>query len=312
MKKNFAIIIFIILIIASSSVFALPAFITEPSSNMTAYLKEKSIFSKYSKKSITISANEEDIREKICLPIIMYHKISIDKKGTYMVNQWQLESDLIAFKKAGYTTVFPSEIIAYVKQGKKLPSKPLLLTFDDGHYNNLCYALPLLKKYNAKALMNIIGQFSNNSSLAGDSNPAYSHVTWQQIKELYNSGFFEIGNHSYNMHNYKPRFGVIQKKNESSEEYHTCLKEDIEKLQNKLRLCAGIVPKIFAWPFGEYSINATNILLSMGFEMFLTCNEGVSFIKKNNPSSLIQLKRINRNGLFSTQELINKINKQLI
>ncbi|MDD2227655.1 MAG: polysaccharide deacetylase family protein [Clostridia bacterium] len=308
MKKIFAVIFSILILVASSAVFAPSAFVIATKSNMmTVYLKEKIIFSKDSKKSSTILTNGQDSREKIRLPIVMYHKISIDKKGTYIVNQWQLESDLIAFQKAGYTTVFPSEIISYVKQGKKLPSKPLLLTFDDGHYNNLCYALPLLKKYNVKALMNIIGQFSNNSSLVGDSNPAYSHVTWQQIKELYDSGFFEIGNHSYNMHNYKPRFGIIQKKNETSEEYYTCLKEDIGKLQNKLRLCAGVIPKVFAWPFGEYSTNATNILLSMGFEMFLTCNEGVSFIKKNNPSSLIQLKRINRNGLFSTQELINKL-----
>lgn len=250
-----------------------------------------------------------DERESIRLPIVMYHSILHNKKGTYIVSEKQLEYDLIAFRNAGFTTVFPSEIIDYVKNGKKLPQKPLLLTFDDGHYNNLYYALPLLEKYNAKALIDIIGRFSNHSTVSGDhSKLEYSHLTWSQIRKLYLSGHFEIGNHSYGMHNYKPRFGISKKSDETDEEYRKNLIGDIGLLQEKLNNFVGVTPKVFAYPFGKYCDNSKKILADMGFEMFLTCNEGVSKVHKFNLKSISLLKRINRSGFYTTQELITKIN----
>jgi peptidoglycan/xylan/chitin deacetylase (PgdA/CDA1 family) len=260
-------------------------------------------------KKIISSGFEKDERDIIRLPIVMYHSILHNKKGTYIVSEKQLECDLIAFKNAGFTTVFPSEIIDFVKTGKILPPKPMLITFDDGHYNNLYYALPLLKKYNIKALIDIIGKFSNHSTVSGDhSKIEYSHLTWSQIHELYSSGHFEVGNHSYGMHNYKPRFGISQKNGESDEQYRKILTEDIGLLQEKLKTFVGVTPKVFAYPFGKYCDNAKKILVEMGFEMFLTCNEGVSNIHKFKPKSISLLKRINRSGYYTTQELLSKIN----
>lgn len=243
-----------------------------------------------------------DTRESIKIPVIMYHSILNNKKGVYIVSEKQFDSDLLAFKKNGYTTVFPAQIIDYVKNGSKLPEKPLLITFDDGHYNNLLYGLPLLKKHNAKAIINIIGRFSNHSTNSGDhSNPQYSHLTWSQIKKMKLSDCFEIGSHSYNMHNYKPRFGIAQKKGETLEEYCQALKDDIMLLQNKLNSEVGVTPNVFAYPFGEYCDIARNLLVALGFEMLLTSNEGISRVVKWKPDSLLELKRINRNGGFTFQ-----------
>ncbi|MDD2445316.1 MAG: polysaccharide deacetylase family protein [Clostridia bacterium] len=254
----------------------------------------------------------QDTRESIKIPAVMYHSILNNKKGVYIVSEKQLESDLLAFKKSGYTTVFPTQIIDYVKNGSKLPDKPLLITFDDGHYNNMLYALPLLKKHNEKAVINIIGRFSNHSTASGDhSNPQYSHLTWSQIKKLKLSECFEIGSHSYNMHNYKPRFGIAQKKDETLEEYCLSIKNDIMLLQDKLNSEVGVTPNVFAYPFGEYCETAKNLLVAFGFEMLLTSNEGISKVTKWQPNSILELKRINRNGSFTSLELLSKINSFL-
>lgn len=38
----------------------------------------------------------------------------------------------------------------------ELPSKPILITFDDGYYSNYEYIYPILKKYNAKASIFVV------------------------------------------------------------------------------------------------------------------------------------------------------------
>lgn len=119
------------------------------------------------------------------LPVLMYHNILISKNGTYTVKPEQLEKDLAAIKREGYTTVFPSEVIAFVKGKGNLPQKPIMLTFDDGYYNNMYYALPLLKKYNMKATLNIIGAFSEYSTESGDhSNPNYPMLPGRKRESL--------------------------------------------------------------------------------------------------------------------------------
>ena len=69
------------------------------------------------------------------------------------------------------------------------PKKPVVLTFDDGHYNNYFYAYPIIEKYNFKANLNVIGCFSEYSTSSGDiDNHNYSYLTWSEIKTLHDSG----------------------------------------------------------------------------------------------------------------------------
>lgn len=239
------------------------------------------------------------------LPVLMYHSILNSKHGTYIVSAAQFESDIKALEEAGYTTVFPSEIIAFCEGKGELPEKPVLITFDDGHYNNMYYGLPILQKYNAKAVLNVIGAFSEFSTTSGDdSNPNYSHVTWEQVGILAESGCFEIGNHTYNMHKYKPRFGIMPKDGESEEEYAENLRADIMRLQIKIEESAGYRPQVFAYPFGQYDKEIKARLIDMGFKMLLTCNEGVNVIKKGDSENILRLKRINRKGSYSTSTVI--------
>lgn len=244
----------------------------------------------------------------VTLPVIMYHSVLKSKQGKYIVSPTQFENDLVALQKDGYTTVTCQQLVDFVYGDGELPQKPVLITLDDGHYNNAYYAVPILQKYNAHAIINIVGQFSQHSTQSGDAhNPNYSHLTWDDIAELVRSGNVEIGNHTYAMHTFTPRYGVGRLNNESDTQYEQALTADVSKLQRILLERSGVNSIAFAYPFGKYSALSEKIILKMGFKLTFTCNEGVNVIVHGKPQSLTLLKRINRSGFFGTSTLLEKI-----
>ena len=243
---------------------------------------------------------ENDCRE---VPIIMYHSILKSKKGAYTVSPDEFKSDLLELKKLGYESVFIQDVINYCNGTGSLPEKPVVISFDDGHYNNYAYAYPILKEVGFKANLNVIGSFCEFSTSSGDcDNPNYSYLTWDEIKELKESGVFEIGNHTYAMHKYKPRFGIGKLPNEDAETYKNSLTADVLKLEDKFYSQCGFKTNIFAYPFGKYEKESGSILSQLGFEAFLTCNEGINKLTKGDTSQLSHLKRINRNGTLTSQQ----------
>ena len=257
-----------------------------------------------------VAYGKQASEDSVKLPILMYHSVLKSRQGVYIVSPAQLEQDFRYLAENGYTAVTCDEVIDFVDGKGTLPPKPILITFDDGHYNNMYYALPLLKKYNLKATVNVIGKFSDFSTTSGDiDNPNYSHLTWEEVGKLSNSGIMDIGNHTYNMHNYNPRFGMSQKQGETDEQYVEAIRQDVGALQRILYESTGKMCRVLAYPFGKYNSITEQTLVSMGFRMMFTCNEGVSVITKYKPESLYKLKRINRSGQYDTATVINKIAK---
>ena len=91
------------------------------------------------------------VEESVEIPVVMYHALLKDEAqhGRYVISPAEFENDLLYLKKHGYTTILVEDLIAYT-QGASLPEKPVLLTFDDGYYNNYLYAFPLAQKYQCK------------------------------------------------------------------------------------------------------------------------------------------------------------------
>ena len=244
------------------------------------------------------------------VPVIMYHGILNGRTGRYFVSEKQLESDLKALCDEGYTAVTPDMLIDFAEGRKLLPEKPVLITFDDGHYNNLYYAVPILKKHGFTAVINVVGAYSEHTTTSGDSkNPNYSHITWDEMADAAKDGVIYFGNHSFGMHKFKPRYGIAQKPYESDDEYVKIFTADTMKLHDKIKEYAGYDTAVYAYPFGKYSALAKDTLKNLGYKITLTCNEGVTSARFGDPDSVIYMRRINREGSYSTEEFINVIKK---
>lgn len=234
-------------------------------------------------------SNESEIQ----LPIIMYHSIldSDKKQNKYIVSPELLEEDFKYIKEKGYTPVFMKDVISFVEGKGKLPKKPIVITFDDGYYNNYYYVFPLLKKYNMKAVISIVGKLTDEYSNIDNENLNYAYVTWDDVLDMHLSGYWEIQNHSYDCHSYDERNGVSQVSNESDSDYKSFLTSDISQLQDKIAYVTGVAPNTFTYPFGAFNENTDSVLKEIGFKATLSCTEGVSSIKKGDPECLYKLKR---------------------
>ena len=256
--------------------------------------------------SIVIATSEDYID----VPIIMYHSILKDpsRSNKYTVTPAVLEEDLKYIKDKGYTTVTIADLISYVYDDSPLPEKPIVLTFDDGHYNNYGYLFPLLEKYDMKAVISIVGSYTDKFSETDEANLNYSYLRWKDIKELMDTGRIEFQNHTYNLHsNTGKRIGTKKIKGETDEHYKSILKDDILKLQQEFEGNTNYTPKCFTYPFGAISNASLDIIKELGFKASLSCEQGINKLTKN-PNSLYLLKRYNRPSYISTYNFFQKIN----
>lgn len=256
----------------------------------------------------TASISSKSDTRGVELPIVMYHSMLKDTKlqGQFVIDPAKFEEDLKYLKDNGYTTITASDLIDYVYNNKELPKKPIMLTFDDGYYNNYLYAYPLLKKYKCKAVISPIVYYSDLYSKSTDApSPSYSHCTWKQLKEMQNSGCVEIQNHSYNMHSQNGRLGIKQKNGESSEEYKEVITQDISKAQNRFKEKLEYTPQAFVYPFGALSDSSEEAIKALSFKASFTCEEKINIIAKDK-NSLYLLGRFIRTNKMTTKELFNK------
>lgn len=238
---------------------------------------------------------EAESTEGIALPIVMYHGLLKEEKrqGQYVISPDLFESDLQYLTKHGYTTVVVQDLIDYVTNGVPLPEKPIMLTFDDGYYNNYLYAYPLLQKYQCKMVLSPIGRYADEYSREETLHANYSHATWNQLKEMIESGLVEVQNHSYNMHGdgkKTKRKGSKKVNGESVEQYAEALREDVQKMQDAMAKNTGFTPTAFVYPFGAVSRESLPVLKQMGFQATLICESRINTITRN-PSCLYGLGR---------------------
>ncbi len=268
------------------------------------FITLSSVFLLNKNNSINVNADEA-----ISLPILMYHGILENKKyqGEFVISPENFESDLLYLKDNGYKTVVISDLINYVYNDAELPEKPIMLTFDDGYYNNYVYAYPLLKKYDCKMVLSPIAKCSDEYSEIPDNNPNYAHVTWDNINEMISSGLVEIQNHSYNLHSCSGRLGAKKKSGESSSQYEKLLVNDVTKAQNRIYEKTQTTPQAFTYPFGAFCKESCSILKNMGFKCTLIC-EGKTNIITKDPECLYNLGRYIRPGKITTKQYFSEKN----
>jgi peptidoglycan/xylan/chitin deacetylase (PgdA/CDA1 family) len=258
---------------------------------------------------VTTKTSSVSYDNKIELPIIMYHSVlkDKDKSAKFIITPDAFEEDLKFIKQNGYVPVFMSEVINYVKKGSPLPEKPIVLTFDDGYYNNYLYVYPLLKKYNMKAVISIVGMYTDSYSQNEDKSAEYAHLNWDTVNEMMDSNLVEFQNHSYNLHSTnKGRNGSKKRNSESLEDYEKILSYDLTLLQTEFLEHTGYTPTVYTYPFGAVSNASFDIIKKLGFLSTLSCENKINVITQGDDECLYMLNRFIRTPAKSLDSILHK------
>ena len=128
----------------------------------------------------------------------------------------------------------------------------LLLTIDDAFSSFYLNAWPILKTKKIPFIL-----FVSTREIG-----KYGYMTWKQIKEIEASNLATIGNHS---HSHEYLIDWEDKK----------IKSDLENSIKIFKKELGYSPKIFSYPFGEYSTNLKKIVAELNFEFAFGQHSGV-------------------------------------
>lgn len=242
--------------------------------------------------SRALTAKEQSIPvagETVQIPILMYHDVSYLGYG-YSKTPEIFRTQMEELKKAGFNTIFFSQLIDYVEYGTALPEKPVIVTLDDGYMTNYTYVLPILKELGMKAEISVIGNAMIYAEWGMD---------WEQVREMCQSGLVRFQAHTKALHDAAGRTGVLKKTNETWAEYVEVFADDAARIQELLMQETGNQPQVFTYPLGKHNPMTEAIIRQFGYKASLTTRDGVAEVTQGDPESLYLMDRIGmdfRNG----------------
>lgn len=247
------------------------------------------------------------------VPVLMYHHIDEEGNDDVNISSALFEAQMAALAEEGYTAVFPDDLAAYVYEGKALPDKPVVITFDDGYLSNYEYAWPILEKYGMKATIFVIGSTIGNTEHYKDTDyPITPHFSYEQGAEMVASGVISIQSHTYDMHQWapyedsdQPRENILALEGESEEDYRSLLSADCQKIRQVIQEGMGEASvHVMAYPSGQFDTLSQVTLLENGFDITFTTQVGSNTLIKGQPQSLLGLHRYNMNESVSVEQML--------
>ena len=200
------------------------------------------------------------------LPILLYHLIGPDRPGIYpalTVDPGRFQKQMRWLKRNGYTTVRTNDWMAWRLEGKPLPSRPVLVTFDDAYADLVEYAFPVLQEIGFTAIVFVVtGEIGGyNSWDQKNGSAAIPCMSAEQIRRWSGEGI-EFGAHSRTHTDLTILAGVE-------------VEEEIEGSGRHLAEILGTIPLSFAYPSGEYNDLVRN-RVEKSFQLAFTCDEGLN------------------------------------
>lgn len=179
--------------------------------------------------------------ENLTVPILLYHHVDHDDTGNrYFIPVETFDAQMKWLYDHHYQTITISQLADLIKNGGKIPERPVVITFDDGDADMVLNALPVLDKYDFVATSYLIVTWID----------APGYITSDQVFKLADAGW-EIGSHSMSH--------VDLTQNMASINY------EVSDSMLELSQRYGVNVTTFAYPFGMINADVANAVANSGY-----------------------------------------------
>ncbi len=225
-------------------------------------------------------------REMDCRILLYHHFVTFDplpeSYGSVSTPE-RFEENLRYIIDNGYSVIPLQFLIDYNAGKRALPAKSVIITFDDGYESNYTLIYPILQKYSAPATIFVVTDTMNQSG----------KMTWDQMREMEQSGLVDIQNHSFRHHDHSTL---------SEKELHSYFSTSFETLEKQL---GAEKNRILAYPHGKYNDKTIALAKQYDVRMQMTTHWKALNMKA---LQLDRLPRINVEHTASIEKLL-KVSK---
>lgn len=179
---------------------------------------------------------------QVTAPILLYHHVGTDRGflNRYYVSPDAFERQMKALHDGGYTSLTVSAMAEVLVNGGDLPTRPVMITFDDGFEDVYQNALPIMQRYGFVGTTYII---VNQIDQVGT-------VTSDELKGLSAAGW-EVGSHSISH--------IDLTKN------HRKLWQEVANSRIQLEHILGAPVTSFSYPYGATDATVVKAVRDYGY-----------------------------------------------
>jgi peptidoglycan/xylan/chitin deacetylase (PgdA/CDA1 family) len=229
------------------------------------------------------------------VPVLCYHGVETGPASAldpYSISRQELERHLQMLSDAGFKTISITQYARFARGDLAgLPSRPILITFDDGLTSSYQEADKLLARFGMRATMFVI---TANANLA---KPGY--LTWRELISMAASRRWDIQEHAHAGHatiptgprnRTGPYYANLLYRNGAREKF-TAFKRRVtaDILLGRRLLAANVpdfVPVAFAPPYGNYGQRTNYAPITAWARAWLRATFSVFFVQEKRAYNL--------------------------
>ena len=203
-------------------------------------------------------------RRDVTVPILMYHKVGEKAHSRWWVSVDEFSAQMRALEAYGYRTVPLIALYEHSERRRRLPAKPVIITFDDGYQNNYTLAYPALKAVGFTGTIAIVPSLvgedeesrkTNDWDAEHESRFAAPHLIWPEVLEMARHGF-EFISHSMT-------HPILTRTDDLTRELVDSRKAMEERLGRPMR--------VLCYPFGLHNSRVVQEAVSAGYRVAVDC-----------------------------------------
>jgi peptidoglycan/xylan/chitin deacetylase (PgdA/CDA1 family) len=185
--------------------------------------------------------------------IFMYHRFGESSAPSTNIRLDQFQAHLEELRVGGYRVMPVIDIVEAITNDQALPDKAVGITIDDAFLSAFEEGIPLLKSAGFPVTLFIATDAVDRGSA--------NYMNWEHIRELVAAGV-TIGAHSAS-------HGHLATHSRAA------IRNEIERANARFKAELGVVPNLFAYPYGEASADFRDELVKAGFRAAFGQHSGV-------------------------------------